>query len=70
MGTDIPTPLEIHHLIPTGGSHNGPDVQENGVALCPTCHKVLQSNWQGIMKPQHDALVKIAENRVNDNTNT
>ena len=70
MGTDIPLPLEIHHLIPTNDSHNGPDVQENAVALCPTCHKVLQANWQGVMKPQHEMLVKIAESRVNDNENT
>lgn len=29
---------EAHHLKPLGRPHNGPDVEENIVVLCPNCH--------------------------------
>ena len=32
---------EGHHLRPLGGDHNGPDVEENIVVLCPNCHALF-----------------------------
>jgi predicted restriction endonuclease len=32
---------EAHHLQPLGGEHNGPDIQENLICVCPNCHVLL-----------------------------
>jgi len=32
---------EAHHIKPLGSPHNGPDVAENIVCLCPNCHAKL-----------------------------
>ena len=32
---------EGHHLKPLGQPHNGPDVEENVVCVCPNCHVLL-----------------------------
>jgi predicted HNH restriction endonuclease len=32
---------EAHHVKPLGRPHNGPDVRENIVCVCPTCHVKL-----------------------------
>jgi len=29
---------EAHHIKPLGGDHNGPDIPENIIILCPNCH--------------------------------
>ncbi|MED0680266.1 HNH endonuclease [Aneurinibacillus thermoaerophilus] len=37
--TGISNPIvEVHHLIPLGRPHNGPDVKENMIVLCPNHH--------------------------------
>jgi len=30
--------LEVHHVVPLGPPHDGPDTTCNAVALCPNCH--------------------------------
>lgn len=35
---------EGHHLKPLGAPHNGPDVEENILCVCPTCHVKLDFN--------------------------
>ena len=32
---------EAHHLKPLGGAHNGPDIRENVICVCPNCHARL-----------------------------
>lgn len=32
---------ESHHVRPLGGEHQGPDVRENILCVCPTCHVLL-----------------------------
>jgi hypothetical protein len=32
---------ESHHVRPLGGKHRGPDVRENIMCVCPTCHVLL-----------------------------
>jgi predicted restriction endonuclease len=32
---------EAHHLQPLGRPHNGPDVPENVIVVCPNCHALL-----------------------------
>ena len=32
---------EAHHVKPLGGRHRGPDVRENILCVCPTCHVLL-----------------------------
>jgi hypothetical protein len=33
--------VEAHHLQPLGREHNGPDIQENIICVCPNCHVLL-----------------------------
>jgi hypothetical protein len=35
---------EGHHLRPLGKEHNGPDVKENIICVCPNCHVKLDYN--------------------------
>jgi len=32
---------EVHHLQPLGNPHNGPDIKNNMICVCPNCHKKL-----------------------------
>lgn len=32
---------EVHHIKPLGRPHNGPDVLENMICVCPNCHALL-----------------------------
>jgi len=32
---------EVHHIQPLGNPHNGPDIIENMLCVCPNCHKKL-----------------------------
>jgi hypothetical protein len=32
---------EAHHIKPLGSPHNGPDIQENILCVCPNCHVLL-----------------------------
>ena len=36
------SPLEVHHIIPQ--KDDGPDTLENAIALCPSCHAMLDGN--------------------------
>ena len=38
------SPLEVHHIIPQ--KDGGPDTLENAIALCPSCHAILDGNPQ------------------------
>jgi predicted restriction endonuclease len=33
--------VEAHHLKPLGRDHNGPDIEENIICVCPNCHVLL-----------------------------
>ena len=33
--------IEVHHLKPLGAPHNGPDIIENMIVVCPNCHVLL-----------------------------
>jgi predicted restriction endonuclease len=35
------TYAEAHHLRPLGKPHNGPDVPQNVIVVCPNCHALL-----------------------------
>jgi len=32
---------EVHHIKPLGSPHDGPDIEENIVCVCPNCHVLL-----------------------------
>jgi predicted HNH restriction endonuclease len=38
---------EAHHLKPLGAPHNGPDIANNIICVCPNCHAKLD---YGIMR--------------------
>ncbi len=46
---------EAHHIQPLGIPHNGPDVAENIICLCPNHHAMLD---YGVIKLDLDKLVK------------
>lgn len=35
---------EVHHIHPLGKPHNGPDIIENMICVCPNCHTLLDYN--------------------------
>lgn len=37
--------LEIHHIIPRNTLPNGGYIEENGIALCPSCHEYAESYY-------------------------
>jgi hypothetical protein len=39
--SDIKFYAEVHHIKPLGSPHNGPDIQENILCVCPNCHVLL-----------------------------
>jgi predicted restriction endonuclease len=51
--------IEVHHLKPLGIPHNGPDIIENMIVVCPNCHvkldyKALELDLNNlIMKEPH-----------------
>lgn len=47
---------EAHHIKPLGSPHDGPDVRENIVCVCPTCHVRLD---YGAVRIDYDDLRKI-----------
>ncbi|NVN18261.1 hypothetical protein GUA46_07905 [Muricauda sp. HICW] len=47
---------EVHHIKPLGKPHNGPDVLENMICVCPNCHVLLDYN--AIFLSQHSILSK------------
>ena len=48
---------EGHHIKPLGSPHNGPDVKENIIILCPNCHVKFDNGVIDISK------LKINENK-------
>jgi len=44
---------EVHHLIPLGAPHNGPDVPENMIVVCPNHHVMCD---YGVIKLSADDL--------------
>ncbi len=57
--------LEAHHLKPLGKKHNGPDVEENLMCVCPNCHVLLDFNAQPFkLKNLKICLHNIAEEFV------
>lgn len=48
---------EAHHLKPLGGIHKGPDIEENILCVCPTCHVKLDYGVIGL-DLSHVALAK------------
>lgn len=36
--------IEAHHIKPLGEPHNGPDLMENMLCVCPNCHVLLDYN--------------------------
>jgi hypothetical protein len=52
---------EAHHIHPLGKPHNGPDVAENIVVVCPNHHAALDFGAfdisSGTFKPTHDHSV-------------
>lgn len=52
---------EIHHIRPLGNSHNGPDVQENMLCVCPNCHVLLD---YGVIQIDHNHLHSTENNPI------
>ncbi|MGM9533777.1 MAG: HNH endonuclease [Intestinibacter sp.] len=48
---------EGHHIKPLGSPHNGPDIKENIIVLCPNCHVKFDNGMIDISK------LKISENK-------
>lgn len=48
---------EGHHIMPLGKPHNGPDIKENIIILCPNCHVKFDNGIIDIKK------IKIHENK-------
>tara|TARA_R110002096_G_scaffold97694_6_gene217672 strand:- start:7609 stop:8382 length:774 start_codon:yes stop_codon:yes gene_type:complete len=40
LGLDRPY-AEVHHIKPLGSPHNGPDIRDNILCVCPNCHVLL-----------------------------
>jgi predicted restriction endonuclease len=38
--------VEAHHLKPLGRPHDGPDVAQNMICVCPNCHVLLDFSVQ------------------------
>lgn len=36
---------EVHHIRPLGYPHNGKDVEENMIVVCPNCHRQLDYGY-------------------------
>jgi hypothetical protein len=47
---------EAHHVKPLGSPHNGPDIPENILCLCPNCHVMLD---YGAIELRKDQLPEI-----------
>lgn len=65
-GTTIALPVgtryaEAHHVRPLGSPHNGPDVRENMVVLCPNHHAMCD---YGVIRLSADTLRRIASHVV------
>lgn len=39
---------EVHHIQPLGHPHNGPDIIQNMICVCPNCHKKLDYGFSPI----------------------
>lgn len=66
-GGQLPLPngayyLEGHHLKPLGRPHNGPDVPENIICVCPNCHVLLDFGMHKI-RPRQLAVSRHALGR-------
>ena len=46
---------EAHHIKPLGSKHNGPDIVENIICVCPNCH--AQLDFGGIELDKHGLLM-------------
>jgi hypothetical protein len=65
-GTTIELPdgtryVEAHHLRPLGSPHDGPDIRENMVVLCPNHHAMCD---YGVIRLSADTLRRIAGHLV------
>ncbi len=40
---------EVHHIMPLGEPHHGPDVKENMMCVCPNCHIKLDYGFTAIV---------------------
>lgn len=49
------TYAEAHHIKPLGSKHNGPDIVENIICVCPNCH--AQLDFGGIEIDTHSLLM-------------
>jgi len=47
---------EAHHVRPLGKPHNGPDVEENIICVCPNCHVLLD---YGVIKLEKSQLQNV-----------
>jgi 5-methylcytosine-specific restriction protein A len=54
---------EAHHLQPLGGLHNGPDVVENVICVCPKHHVLLD---YGVISLKRSQLQMIPGHEIND----
>jgi predicted restriction endonuclease len=52
---------EAHHVRPLGSPHDGPDVRENMVVLCPNHHAMCD---YGVIRLSVDTLRRIADHIV------
>ena len=54
--------IEAHHIKPLGAPHNGPDVKENIICVCPNHHTLLD---YGAMELDSSNLLNIGKEYVN-----
>jgi predicted restriction endonuclease len=52
---------EAHHIIPLGKPHNGPDVRNNILCVCPNDHVLLD---YGAIKLSEEDLIGIDKNSI------
>lgn len=58
---------EAHHIKPLGTPHNGPDIPENILCLCPNCHVMLDYGAINLNKNQ---LMEIKDEFIEYHNNT
>lgn len=54
---------EAHHIKPLGSKHNGPDVEENIICVCPNCHAQVDF---GAIEIDKSKLVILPEHNISD----
>jgi hypothetical protein len=65
IGKDKPY-VEAHHIKPLGKEHNGPDVKENIICVCPNHHALLDF---GAIKLENGTFLSIDQQYINYHNN-